>query len=228
MTKTRQKTQHDMLPDLRQRFMREGLKGLRDEDKLNLILGYTSSGRRDLSSVSSALIDRFGDLRGVLQAGIEEIKEIRGITPSSALFIRLLGEVSKIYLKERIIGENAFSRRSDLINCLHLMLSGEKNEKFIGVFLNKRQEVSSIDVLHEGTINMTAVYPRKAIELSFRHNAVAVIFVHNHPSGDCTPSEVDKTLAKTLEKAAETVGIAVLDHIIIGRHKHFSSMEKGL
>ena len=95
-------------------------------------------------------------------------------------------------------------------------------EKFLAVFLNSKNEVLAIETINEGTINQTAVYPRKVVEEALRHNARSIIFVHNHPSGDATPSKSDITLTKELEKAAKTVDILVHDHIIIGRKGHHS------
>ena len=95
------------------------------------------------------------------------------------------------------------------------------------IYLTTKNELIETEVLEEGTINQTAVYPRKVIEGALRHNASALIFVHNHPSGDPTPSQTDRQLTDALEKAALTIDITVHDHIIIGKNTHFSGREHG-
>ena len=106
-------------------------------------------------------------------------------------------------------------------------LSGCKNEKFMIIYLTTKNELIEAEIIEEGTINQTAVYPRKVIEGALRHNASALIFVHNHPSGDPTPSQTDRQLTAALEKAALTIDIRVHDHIIIGKNTHFSGREHG-
>jgi DNA repair protein RadC len=119
------------------------------------------------------------------------------------------------------------SSPQEALDYLNMTLSGERVEKFMAIYMNSKNEVLAVEVLHEGTINQTVVYPRKAIEKAFRHNAHSVIFVHNHPSGDASPSGLDRELAGVLERAAEAVDLVVHDHLIIGRDKHFSARENG-
>lgn len=107
------------------------------------------------------------------------------------------------------------------------MLSGEKNEKFMVLYLTTKNELIDTEILEEGTINQTAVYPRKVVEGALKYNASALIFVHNHPSGDPTPSRTDKKLTESLVKAAQTIDVTVHDHIIIGKNSHFSGREDG-
>ena len=95
------------------------------------------------------------------------------------------------------------------------------------IYLSTKNEVIEVETLEEGTINQTAVYPRKIIEGALKHNASALIFVHNHPSGDPTPSKTDRQLTEDLKRAASTIDITVHDHIIIGRNSHFSGRENG-
>ncbi len=115
----------------------------------------------------------------------------------------------------------------ELLEYLNMTLSGERIEKFLAVYLNCANEIIAVETLFEGTINQTAVYPRKVVEKALKHNAHAVIFVHNHPSGDSAPSETDKQLTVVLERAARAIDLNVVDHIIIGRGPHFSAREKG-
>ncbi len=216
-----------VLLGLKKRFRETGFNGFSDEEMLKFILSYAS---RDLSlafEATAGLITKFENLRGVLDAEIDELVSNGKTTNQMAVLLRLIKDASVERLRQGVLGKNAGSGRKDLINHLTMLLSGEKIEKFMAVYLNSKDEVIAIELLHEGTINTTAVYPRKAIEQCYRHGAKGIIFIHNHPSGDPAPSEVDRRLAHALDAATESAGIKVQDHLIIGRKNYFSSMETG-
>lgn len=211
---------------LRERFLHGSADDLHATEILELVLAYASP-RCDAESTAKTLVRRFKGIRGVFDASIDELKSIDGITGNGAVLIKLLKEVAGEYLKERMMGKDVIGCPEDVLDYLNLTLSGERVEKFLAIYLNSNNEVLAIEVLHEGTINQTVVYPRKAIELAFRHDAHSVIFIHNHPSGDSTPSGVDRQLAKVLDRAAGAVDLLVHDHLIIGRNSHFSARENG-
>ncbi len=211
---------------LRERFGKTGLEGFHDYEGLELLLTYALA-RRDVKPAAKALIKRFGSLRGVLDAQTEELSSVRGVGEYSALLIRLVKELHGEYLKERVIKKDAIRSSADVVNYLKTTLSGERVEKFLALFLNTKNEVIAIETLHEGTIDRTIVYPRKTVERALVHNARSVIFVHNHPSGDHTPSVRDKELTDELVRATRPVDITVHDHIIIGKDGHFSGQEHG-
>src|SRR3990170_3062151 len=173
---------------LRERFKKAGLAGFHDYEVLELILTYAIP-RRDVKPLAKTLIERFKGLRGVLDASFEELYSVNGIGENAALLLKFMKEVSGEYLKERVMKKDVIRSPEDVLNYLNLTLSGEKVEKFLAIYLNSKNEILSVETLHEGTIDQTVVYPRKVIENAFRHNARSIIFVHNHPSGDPTPSE---------------------------------------
>jgi DNA repair protein RadC len=173
------------------------------------------------------LIERFNGLRGVFDATLEELSSVRGVGPHAAVLLRLIKEASGEYLKERMLKKDVIRSPKDVADYLNLTLSGEKVEKFLALYLNSKNEILGVETLHEGALDRTFVYPRKAIENAFKHNARSIIFVHNHPSGDPTPSDIDRKLTKDLEAAASALDIIVHDHIIVGKNTHFSSREKG-
>ncbi|MBI2400720.1 MAG: DNA repair protein RadC [Deltaproteobacteria bacterium] len=193
---------------------------------LERLLSYTVK-EKDLADVSTGLMKRFKGLRGVLDASHEELKDSGWVGENSAVFLKFVKEAAGVYLRERMLGRDALKNMKCVLDYLSLTLSGERIEKFLAIYLNSKNEVLSVDVLHEGTINQTVVYPRKAIERAFRHKACGVIFVHNHPSGDSTPSAMDRQLARTLDSAAGAVDLSVIDHIVIGKNRHFSARENG-
>lgn len=216
-----------IIQDIKNRFIETGFNGFSGTEMLIFILSYASRDPGFIIETSRNLIEKFENLRGVLDADIAEIASNEKAAGRMAMLLRLLKEASAECLRHGVLGKNAGAGRKDLLNYLTLVLSGEKVEKFMAIYLGSRDEVIAIELLHEGTINTTAVYPRKAIELCYRHGAKGIIFIHNHPSGDATPSEVDRRLAKALDAAAGSSGIKVHDHLIIGKKGHFSSMEMG-
>lgn len=201
-------------------------RGSKPGEMLERLLSYAVK-EKDLANVSSGLMKKFKGLRGVLDASHEELKDSGWVGENGAVFLKFVKEAAGVYLKERMMGADALRNMKCVFDYLSLTLSGERIEKFLAIYLNSKNEVLSVDVLHEGTINQTVVYPRKAIERAFRHKACGVIFVHNHPSGDSTPSAMDRQLARTLDSAAAAVDLSVIDHIVIGKNRHFSARENG-
>lgn len=209
---------------LKERLKKGAAEGVGPMDFLDLLLGY--SAKKGKPVCAKQLMQRFKGLRGVFDASVEELKTF-GANESAAILIKLVKELAGAYLKETIMGKDVIKSPKDVLNYLNLTLSGERIEKFIAIYLNSKNEVLAIETLHEGTINQTVVYPRKAIEKAFKHNARSVIFVHNHPSGDASPSTFDRQLTKVLDRAAFAVDLIVHDHLIIGRNRHFSARENG-
>lgn len=211
---------------LKERFRKGSFEGFYCHEVLELILTYALP-RQDVRPIAKRLLNQFHGLRGVFDATQEELTGVNGVGESAALFIKLFKETAGAYLRERMLGKDVIKNPKDVLDYLNLTLSGERVEKFLAIYLNSKNEILAIEILHEGTINQTVVYPRKAIEKAFQHNAHSMIFVHNHPSGDATPSSIDRQLTAVLSKAANAVDMVVHDHLIIGRNKHFSARENG-
>lgn len=211
---------------LKERFKKGSFDGFHDYEVLELVLAHVRPAR-DLKALAGRLLERFRGLRGVFDATPEELGAVSGMNENTTTFIRLLKETAGVYLLDRMMGQDIVNSPREALDYLNMTLSGERVEKFMAIYLNAKNEVLAVEVLHEGTINQTVVYPRKAIEMAFRHNAHSVIFVHNHPSGDASPSGVDRELAGVLERAAASVDLVVHDHLIVGRLGHFSARENG-
>ncbi|GMR05025.1 MAG: DNA repair protein RadC [Thermodesulfobacteriota bacterium] len=211
---------------LRERFKNNSLNGFNNHEIIEFILTFAMP-RSDVRAVAKKLVRKFKSIRGVLDAAPDELGAVEGVGENAVILIKLLKEVGALYLKERIMGKDVLRSKKDVLDYLNLYLSGERVEKFLSIYLNSKNEVLAIETLHEGTINQTVVYPRKVIERAFKHNAHSVIFVHNHPSGDPSPSNVDWQLTGVLDRATRAVDLIIHDHIIIGRDKHFSARESG-
>ncbi len=208
------------------RLKKSSLESFYDYEVLELLLTY-SMRKKDVRPVAKSLLARFKGLRGVFDAGAEDLRGVEGVGESTAVLIGLVKGAAEQYLKERFIGGDVIRNPDDVVKYLKLTLSGSRVERFLAIYLNARNEAIAVETLHVGTVNATVVYPRKVIELAFKHGARSVIFVHNHPSGNTTPSDPDRHLMMVLDRAAIAVDMIVHDHMIIGRDRFFSARESG-
>jgi len=194
---------------------------------LETLMRYALTDSGGAASAASALLERFRGLRGVFDAEHSELESVPGVTAEASILIRLIRELAIQYHRDRLDGREMIGNNAILIDYLELLLSGERLEKFIAVYLDARNRIISIDTLAEGTIDQTMVYPRRAIELAFERGARAVILAHNHPSRDATPTSEDTRLIEALDKAAISVGLIIHDHLIIAGNSHFSASRHG-
>ncbi len=212
---------------LRERFLKTGFEGFSEYEALELMLTWAIP-RKDVKPIAKELIQRFGSLKAVVDASPEELTAVKGIKERTAAFIRSLKELIVLYHRSGLREGRRISSTGDLLAYLDSAMSGLKDEQFRALFLNSKNEVIADEVVHEGTVNQSAVYPRKVMERALHNNATALIFVHNHPGGQCRPSPQDIKLTKDLVRVARSLQITVHDHIIICRDGHFSFLERGM
>lgn len=212
---------------LRERFQKAGAEGMHDFELLELLLTY-SIPRRDVKPIAKTLIDRFGTLAGVLDADAEELAKIKGVGEMSATLISLVRELYSTYLAENMKRGDVLSSPESVLKFARVRLAGLTNEAFMVIFLNVKNEVLDYSLLHEGTIDSVAIYPRRIIESALSKHAAGIILVHNHPSGNPAPSREDKALTSEITGAARTLDIRVLDHIVVGKAGYFSFLENNI
>ena len=212
---------------LRERFLRTGAKGLQDYELLELLLSYAIP-RKDVKPQAKELLRRFGSLAGVMDASPEEVQEVKGIGPRAATLLRLAKEMGEVYLGERMRGVDVLSSPSRVVDFCLFRLKGEGEEKFMVIYLNVKNEVMDYEVIQEGTVDRSVVYPRRVAEKALRRRAASVIVVHNHPSGHPDPSPEDRRITRELVEALRPLEIRLLDHIIVGKRGYFSFREKGI
>jgi DNA repair protein RadC len=214
---------------LRQRFLKDGFAGFHDYEivELLLMLGQTRTDRKDSAK---AAIKEFKNLLGVLEASPEELLKIEGIGRESIFGIKLARETARLYLEERAKKEEGmdFSSSQAVYNYLYQTMCGLKKEVFKVLFLNKQNKLLAIEDLFSGTIDASAVFPRGVVEAAIKYQATGLIFVHNHPSGNPSPSQEDRAITRDLIFAVRTIQVKVLDHIIIGDNCRFSFAAEGL
>ena len=212
---------------LRDKFLNSGLNGFHDYEIIELLLTL-GTPRKDCKEQAKEAIKKFKSLRGVLEADIEELQEIKGIGSHNVFGIKLIKEVAKESLKERLSEKPLITSSKDLFDYLYLSMRGLKMELFKVIFLNTKNRILEIEDLFKGTLNSSSVYPREIIQRSITLNAASLIFIHNHPSGDPQPSEKDREITKELISAGNIMKIKILDHIIIGDNRYFSFADEGL
>lgn len=206
---------------LRERFRDHGEAALADYELLELFL-FRLLPRRDTKPLAKALIDRFGTLGGVFGASPALLQEVEGIGETVAFELKLFAALSHRTLKREIRGKQVLSSWAALIDYCHAVMAYEPVEQFRILFLDKRNALIADEVQGRGTVDHTPVYPREVVKRALELSATAIILVHNHPSGDPTPSRADIDMTKTIIDTALPLGIAVYDHVIIGKDGHAS------
>jgi len=212
---------------LRQRFLSAGIDGFLDYEVVELLLKLADN-RRDQKITAKLLLNTFKSLRGVLEASPEQLKKIKGIGDANIFGLKLVQSVARRYLKEQIIGENYIQSSENVLDYLRHNLRDRGREVFLVVLLNGRNQVLDIVELFEGTLTTSAVYPREVIKLILEKDAAAVIFVHNHPSGNPNPSKDDQNLTLKLKAACSTIDVQLHDHLIIAGNDYTSMADKGM
>ncbi len=212
---------------LRERFIKSGLSGFHDYEIVELLL-TVGSPRRDCKRQAKEAIKRFKTLRGVLEATVEELRQISGIGPHNAFGIKLVQEVARKYLKEKVVDKPIYTSSREIFDYLYHSMRGLKKEVFKVLYLNSKNQIIDTEDLFQGTIDSSAISPREVIESAIKQHTASLIFVHNHPSGNPEPSQNDKELTRDLVYASAIMKIKVLDHIIIGDNRYFSFAGEGL
>lgn len=211
---------------LRDRFQEKGLDSLNDAEVLELLLSF-GTPRSDCKEQTRAALDRFGSFSSVLEASSADLQLIEGIGPKNSFAVHFVQAVSRRYLKERLRGKRYLHSSEQVREYLLHSMRGLKKEIFTVIFLDSSHAVIDSEILTEGTLASTTVYPRELVIKALHHNAAALIVAHNHPSGSLKPSLQDRNLTRSLYLVAHYLDIRILDHLIIG-DGFFSFADHGL
>jgi DNA repair protein RadC len=212
---------------LREKFLKGGLDGFLDYEIIELLLTL-GTPRRDCKEQARGAIKEFRTLGGVLEASAHELQKIEGIGPHNIFGLKFVQEVSRRFLRERMM-KRVYCRSSrEVFDYLFHALRDLKRETFKVLFLDAKNQILEEKTLFEGTVDSSADYPREIIKDALKFDASSLIFVHNHPSGDPDPSPCDKEITRDLVFAAKVMQLKVLDHIIIGNNCYFSFADHGL
>jgi DNA repair protein RadC len=206
---------------LRERFHAAGPDALGDYELLELAL-FAALPRRDTKPLAKSLIKKFGSFAEVIHAPVARLREIDGIGDASINQLKLIAAAASRVAKSQLHQRTMLSSWNDVIDYCRASMAFADKEQFRILFLDKRNQLITDEVQQTGTVDHTPVYPREVIKRALELSATAIILVHNHPSGDPTPSQADIQMTKAIIDIAAPLGIAVHDHIIVGKNGHAS------
>ncbi|MEJ5227088.1 DNA repair protein RadC [Thermodesulfovibrio sp.] len=210
----------------RERLIKEGAQSLSDAQLLAIILRTGSNGKTVVNTAIE-LIQNFGSLRGLDEASVGELKKFKGLGTAKIAQIKAAFELGRRVLSERAF-EQVFNSAETVFRYFYPKLNGLKKEVFITLLLDTKLRLIREVKVSEGTLNQSLIHPREVFKEAVKESAYAIILVHNHPSGDPSPSDQDIDITKKLKKASEILEIPILDHIIIGNGRYFSMKERGI
>lgn len=212
---------------LRERFHKGGADAMPDYELLELTL-FAAIPRRDTKPLAKALLARFGSFAEVIAAPRARLLDVPGVGEAVASHLKIVEAAAQRLAKTQVIGRPALSSWSALIDYCTAAMAREANEAFRVLFLDRKNVLIADEVQSKGTIDHTPVYPREIVKRALELGAAALILVHNHPSGDPTPSRADIEMTREIALAGRALGLTVHDHLVIGRSGHASFKSLGL
>lgn len=214
---------------LRKRFCKSGLGGFADYEVVELLLTLAIP-RSDVKQPAKALIARFGNLRGILDATPEDLQTIKGIGSVAPIGLQIIRSAATLYLQQSGEGQDSLADSSRLAAFWRLRIGARPNETFEVAYLDSAYRLlhDGVETLEEGTLDRATVYPRRVVEAALRRGAASLVVAHNHPNGNVAPSDQDKVLTRAIVLATETVGVKIVDHMIVSSSESFSFRKAGL
>jgi len=206
---------------LRARFMEAGAQALADYEMLELVL-FRAVPRRDVKPLAKDLLLKFGSFAEVISAPPARLAEVDGLGEAAITELKIVQAAAHRLAKGQVTKRAALSSWTAVIDYVRAAQAFAEKEQFRILFLDKKNQVIADEVQQEGTVDHTPVYPREVVKRALELSATALILVHNHPSGDPTPSQADVEMTRQVAQVARTLGIQVLDHVIVGKDGHAS------
>jgi len=211
---------------LRARFLDGGAQAMPDYELLELVL-FRAIPRRDVKPLARALLDQFGDFNGVLSAPPERLAQISGVGEAVICELKVIEAAAHRLSRARVMQRQVISSWDALLDYCHTTMAHRETEQFRVFFLDRKNVLIADEEQAKGTVDHVPVYPREVVKRALHLNASALILVHNHPSGDPTPSEADIAMTAQVSAAAEALGLTLHDHIIIGKSCELSFRAEG-
>ncbi|MGL4236143.1 RadC family protein [Tabrizicola sp.] len=211
---------------LRDRFMQAGGTALPDYELLELVL-FRAIPRQDVKPLARLLLDTFGDFNRVVTASVARLQLVKGTGPAVVLELKLVEASAQRMMRARVIQKPILSSWDALLDYCHTAMAHRETEQFRVLFLDRKNVLIADEEQAKGTVDHVPVYPREIVKRALELNASALILVHNHPSGDPTPSDSDLAMTRQVLDACETLGLTLHDHLIIGRSRELSFRAQG-
>lgn len=212
---------------LRERFLKGGADALADHELLELVL-FLAQPRRDVKPLAKRLLAQFGSFAGVVSAEPEALREISGLAESGLAALKSVQAAAQRLAREEVAERPVIGSWDKLLDYCRATMAREQIEQFRLLFLDRKNRLIADELQQRGTVDHTPVYPREVVKRALALGASAIIMVHNHPSGDPTPSKGDIEMTREVAGACEKLGIALHDHVIIARSGHASLKAMGL
>ncbi len=211
---------------LRDRFMTGGAGALPDYELLELIL-FRSIPRKDVKPLARAMLDRFGDFNRVLTAPVDQLKRIKGIGPATVTDLKIVEAAAHRMARSRVMQRHVISSWDAVLDYCHTTMAHRDTEQFRILYMDVKNTLIADEEQAKGTVDHVPVYPREVAKRALELNASALILVHNHPSGDPTPSQADIDMTARINAACTALGITLHDHLIIGKERELSFRAEG-
>ncbi len=212
---------------LRERFRKAGADALADYELMEMVL-FMANARADVKPLAKALIDRFGTFADAIAAPPERLAEVSGIGDASITSLKVIEAAALRLAQQRVLDRPTLSSWQALLDYCHASMAYKSTEQFRILFLDRKNILIADEVQQKGTIDHTPVYPREVVKRALDLGASGIIMVHNHPSGDPTPSTADIDMTRQVATAAKALGISLHDHIVVGRGGNASFKSLGL
>jgi DNA repair protein RadC len=212
---------------LRERFIKGGAEAMPDYELLELVLFRAIPGQ-DVKPLARRLLETFGDFNRVISASPLRLAEVRGVGDAVILELKIVEATAQRLVRSRVMARHVLSGWDALLDYCHTVMAHGETEQFRVLYLDRKNVLIADEEQARGTVDHVPVYPRKVVKRALELNASALILVHNHPSGDPTPSDADITMTMQIEDAARALGLVLHDHLIIGKETELSFRSSGL
>ena len=212
---------------LRERFLVGGAAALPDYEMLELIL-FRAIPRQDVKPLAHQLLDTFGDFNRVLSAPVARLNQVKGVGDAVITELKIVEAAAQRLARSRILQRHVISSWDAVLDYCHTTMAHRDTEQFRVLYLDRKNVLVADEAQAQGTVDHVPVYPREVVKRALELNASALILVHNHPSGDPTPSEADILMTQHVKTAAEALGLTLHDHLVIGRSRELSFRSEGL
>lgn len=213
---------------LRDKYHDKGITALTDDEVLELLLTL-GTPRMGCKETARALLKECGSLAEVLEASPDRLQQVKGVGPQNSFALGFIHDLSRRFLSQRLISRNYLRSSREVSDYLNHAMRHLSKEVLKVIYLDSAFAIIDTEILFEGTLASNTIYPRELIKASLARDAAALVIAHNHPSGNCRPSEADRALTSTLYQACTLLDIRLLDHLIIGSDsKPYSFADHGL
>ena len=212
---------------LRDKFLNSSLEGFHDYEIIELLLTL-GTPRKDCKQSAKEALMKFGTLKAVLDADAVDLKTVRGIGDKNVFGLKIAQAVARRYLADSVVDKDFIRSSKEVLEYLQHNLRDKNRELFMVIYLNGRNQIIKMEEVFEGTLSTSAVYPREVVKRALDNEAAALVFVHNHPSGNPNPSKEDLTITNKLKEASQSIDVVVHDHLIIAGNEVYSFTDHGL